>query len=138
MVVKKLPSTLIIKVTVPAGQAPNSILNAQLIDDPMLGAQSFLQLSQKESWATEDMFIKASGDVAVDGIFIFKKNNYSEIMRTPPISTMLVSNPQRPRMPKFTLGPSDKLSVQFINLASGGGSDQVNTFYVQIVKFYEE
>ncbi|MEM4976161.1 MAG: hypothetical protein QXT64_02430 [Desulfurococcaceae archaeon] len=134
---KMVPETWIFKASIPANQAANSILVAQAQRDPLVGFQSEVQLNIKESVVLDDIYIRSSADVGTDGVFIVEVDGERQLV-TPPVSTLLVSNPQRPRplaKKKIVLGKGSRLTLKFINLAAGGASATTTTAYVDVVVF---
>lgn len=136
---RAIPETWIISASIPAGQAANSLLVANIIRDPLVGARSEVQLTVKESVVFDDIYIKATGDVGVDGIFIIEVDGVEEL-RTPPVSTLLVSNPNRPRplaKKKIVVGKASRVTAKFINLTAGGSSATTTTVYLDVMSFKE-
>lgn len=134
---KMVPETWILKATIPANQAANSILVAQAQRDPLVGFVNEIQLNIKESVVFDDIYIKSSGDVGTDGVFVIEVDGEKQLV-TPPVSTLLVSNPQRPRplaKKKIVLGKGSRLTVKFINLAAGGTAATTTLAYVDVVVF---
>ena len=114
--------TIIFKITIPANQAANSVLaggNAQVVADPIVGAQNMFVIPSTETWFITDIYVKSSP--AIDVVLRIKKNRDYKL-ETPPVSALLVSNPSRPQLPVLMFEPNSQLSVEAINLAAGGAS----------------
>ena len=133
MAVRRVPATLTCTATFAANLPANSVVPVNMVLDPLVGAQTVLQVPQNESWVIEDIYIIASQtpDARVE---IYKNELDIEIF-TDPINTLLVSNPTRPRYPKKVYGPFSRLTMRAINLAAIGASPATITFYVKIMRF---
>jgi hypothetical protein len=125
------------KVTFDANLPANSVKNVSLTLDPLTGPQSVLTVPKGEAWVVDDVFIKATGDVGVEAIALLIKNDRQEVSRFGPLSTLLVSNPSRPPMPKPkpVYREGERLSLRAINLAAIGASAATDTFYMRLAIF---
>jgi hypothetical protein len=85
-----------------------------------------------QSWYIMDVFIRASDDVDVDAQAIFLKNGVKQLLITDPLSSLLISNPSRPRYPTVFYGPNDRLSIFVRTLAATGSSAATITFYIKV------
>jgi hypothetical protein len=81
-------------------------------------------------WVIKDVFIKASGDVGVDGSAIFVKDEVQDVAKTAPLSTLLVSNPSRPTIAKLMYDEQSTLTIDYVNIAAVGASAASVTFYI--------
>jgi hypothetical protein len=129
--------TVTCSVTFDANLPANSVKNVSLTLDPLTGPQAVLTVPKGEAWVVDDVFIKATDDVGVEAIVTLIKNDRQEVSRFGPLSTLLVSNPSRPPMPKpkpvFREG--ERLSMRGINLADVGDSAATDTFYMRLAIF---
>jgi len=64
------------------------------------------------------------------GIAKLKRNFFIDHVVTPPVSTLLVSNPSRPAVAVRAWDEGDVLSGEFINLAPTGGEAKTVVFYL--------
>jgi hypothetical protein len=129
--------TVTCSVTFDAKLPANSVKNVSLTLDPLTGPQTVLTVPKGEAWVVDDVFIKATGDVGVEAIVTLIKNDRQEVSRFGPLSTLLVSNPSRPPMPKPkpVYREGERLNLRAINLAAIGGSPVTDTFYVRLAIF---
>jgi hypothetical protein len=67
----------------------------------------------------------------VDVILRIKKNREYKL-ETPPVSSLLVSNPSRPMLPGIGFEPNSRLSVEAINLSAGGSSATTVEVYATV------
>jgi len=79
-----------------------------------------------------DVFIKDKADVGVDGAAIFVKNGRFDVGKTDPVSTLLISNPSRPRVALPVFYEFEKLGIDFINQTAVGADGATVTFYVKV------
>jgi len=124
--------SIIFRITIPANQPANSLLtgsNAQVIVDPIVGAQNEFTIPSTETWIIKDIFVRASP--AIDLILRVKKNREYKL-ETPPVSALLVSNPSRPQLPAVGYEPATRLSVEAINLSAGGASATTVEVYATV------
>ena len=129
--------TVVCEATFKANLPANMIVPVNLTLDPQAGAQTTLTVPQGEAWVVDDVFIKDTADVGVESIAILVKNDRDEISRFGPLSTLLVSNPSRPPMPKPkpVYRSGDRLSMKAVNLAAIGTSDVTVKFYMRLAIF---
>ena len=125
------------KVTFDANLPANSVKNVSIVMDPLTGPQPVLTVPSTEAWVVDDVFIKATADVPVETIAVLYKNEREEISRFGPLTTLLVSNPSRPPMPrpKPVYKAGERLSMRAINLAAIGDAAATVTFYMRLVIF---
>jgi hypothetical protein len=133
MPVEKVENTLTCTATFDANLPANSVKPVNMTLDPLVGAQSVLQVPMNESWVIEDIYV--TGSQTPDAIVEIYRNDLDVVAKTDPINTLLVSNPSRPRYGKKVYGPNDRLSMRAINLAAIGTAAATITFYVKLVRF---
>lgn len=131
--VKQIPLTIIAQYTVPANATANNIYPVNFIVDPQKGAQSDITIPKGEAWVLEDIFVTSAP--SIDGLVQIFKNDYTLEIQTDPLSTLVVSNPAKPKYPKKVYVGFDKISAKAINLAAGGASATTITFYIKISRF---
>jgi len=125
--------TLAVSLSVPANTPAGTLLQADIVVNPFTGVtakEAVIPASQ--SWYIMDVFIRASGDVGVDAQAIFLKNGVKQLLITDPLSSLLISNPSRPRYPTVFYGPNDRLSIFVRTLAATGSSAATITFYIKV------
>jgi len=122
--------TVIAEVTVPANTPANASNNINFTIDPKVGAVTQYTIPKGFRFVLVDMYIKVSGDVGVDGIAKLKRNFFEDHVITPPLSTMLVSNPSRPSIAGKAWEEGDVISGEYINLSATGSNSAKVTFYL--------
>jgi len=122
--------TVIATVTVPANTPANASNNISFVIDPKVGPTTQYTIPKGFRFNLVDAFIKASGDVGVDGIAKLKRNFFEDYVITPPLSTMLVSNPSRPAITSKSWNEGEVISGEYINTAAVGSSAASVTFYL--------
>jgi hypothetical protein len=133
MSVEQYEQGVIVQVTVPANQPANSLLTASIILDPQLGGVNLVTIPQNEAWVIDDVYVTASQ--SIDAILVFKKGLKEEVARTPPINSLLVSNPSRPRIKPILYRANEMLSINAINLQAGGSSATILTVHAKVRRF---
>jgi len=132
--VKKIEHTGIITITLPANLPANQTVVASFTLDPRYPSVSRLTIPKGETWQIEDIYITSAP--SVDCIVRIVKNEREVIHITPPVSTLDVSNPARPRLGvPITFSEYDTVTIEAINLANVGSSDVTITLYVKVVKY---
>jgi len=121
-----MPYTKTIKflVTVPANQPANSLLvggNAQIVENELVGPVNEFVIPSTETWIIRDIYVKASPAIDVN---IKVKKNRRYMIETGPVSSLLISNPSRRKLPMLGYEPNSRLSIEAINLAPGQSSAQ--------------
>lgn len=133
---KVVPGQIIVTVSIPANTPSGATLFANITTNPAQAPQPFFVLPPTEDWVIDDIFIKASGDIAIDGQLRIILNDREILIETPNVSTLLVSNPSRPRTPAapVVIPRGSKLSIAFVTAAPAGTSAATNTIYIAIRK----
>ncbi len=131
-----IPRTIRFVVTVPANTPANSLLvgsKAQIIFDDLIGPVNEVTVPIYSYMLIKDIYIKSTSDVPVDVKIQIIKDGMRLLHETAPVSTLLVSNPSRPRLPALILFRSgQRLSIRAINIAPGQATDQTVTVYADI------
>jgi len=126
-----MPYTKTIKflITIPANQQANSLLvgsNAQIVENELVGPVNELVIPSTETWIIKDIYVKTSPAIDVN---IKIKKNRKYMVETGPVSSLLISNPSRRRLPMLGYEPNSRLTIEAINLGAGGASaTQVEVF----------
>lgn len=124
--------TFIGTLSIPASAPANSTLIASLLTNAQYGssgAVNVYQVPKGFSLIIEDIYVNSSP--AVDAQLEIRKNDITVMARTDPLSTMLVSNPSRPKISPLVYEEGDRLSIAGVTLAAGGSSASTDTFYVK-------
>jgi len=134
--IKQMEHTAIVQVTFKANSPANSQVYASVMLDPALGAVQQFQIPPNEAWVLEDLFVTSAP--GVDAILTFRKNISEDVAKTPPLSTLTVTNPARPRMDKLLYEGNTILTIVAQNLSAVGASDVTVTAYLKIRRFIAE
>jgi len=130
--VTSIPRTLIVTANIPANQPASSVNKVTITRDVLEGPLNSVQLPLDRRWVIKDVYISSSGDVGVDGVFIFYKNFDKVVARSQKASTLLVSNPSRPKVSIPAYEPGDVMYILFINLVAGGTAAATTTIYIDV------
>jgi len=122
--------TVTCTVVVPKGTPANASNNISFTIDPKVGSVVQYTIPKGFRFTLVDMYIKSSADVGADGIAKLKKDFFEDYVITPPLSTMLVSNPSRPQVTSKTWDEGSTLSGEYINTVPAGDTDKTVTFYL--------
>jgi len=133
--VKQLSETWTLTATFPANLPANGVVVLNFTRDPLRGAVTQEQVPQTENWVIDDMWIEASQ--TPNTIIILKRNIEEDLLRSPPINTLLVSNPSRPMIPRKRLKRGDILTGTAINLAAIGTASETITLYIKVMRFIQ-
>lgn len=106
--------TLICTATVIAS-APVATVNAvSMTRSPLFATQTELTIPNNQTWVIWDVYIlAAAGSGTSDPIVNIQKNNDTQMVLTPNLSALLVSNNSRPKFAQMNIGyaPVDILSM---------------------------
>lgn len=90
--------TILASDTIAASAAAGTVAFADLTIDPTIAVATQLTVPQTQTWLLMDVFIQVAADAGTsDPILTFLKDTSFIVAKTPPLSTMLVSNNSRPR-----------------------------------------
>jgi hypothetical protein len=134
--VRQVEQTAILQVNLKANTPANSVQYASVLLDPALGAVQQFQIPPNEAWVLEDLYVKDAP--AVDVILTFRKNLTEDVMKTAPLSALVVSNPARPKISKQVYEGNTILTIVAQNLSAVGGSDVTVTAFLKIRRFIAE
>lgn len=133
--VKKAEKTIILQATVKSGSAVNTINPLSITVDPVVGAQTSYKIPAGETWVIDDIWINTSQPV--DGYLKILKNMREEVLPlSPPVNTLSVSNPSRPRISPLTFTQFEDLSGYFVQSEAGGQSDSTVTVFAHVTIYY--
>jgi len=125
--------TVQVQVTVPAGAAAGTRIKANFVDDPSKGPVDVITVPVTEHWLIEDVFVSAAP--GVDLVLDIEKNLRRTLQRTPPLSTLNISQPGRAKVSPMLYRPGDMISATAITLAAGGASAVTVTAFMKIKVF---
>jgi len=125
--------TLTVSATFAASTPANTQITTSIVVDPRTGTtQNVITVPATQEWFIEDTFIRTSADVGVDAIMGFTKNGVKILALSQPLSSLLISNPSRPRLPPMFFEPNSRLSIFEVNLTAVGASAVTNTSFIQV------
>ena len=110
--------TIEVQVSIPGSAVALTPVNAQILDPTSNTFVSVEVIPATQTWLIYDVFTRSSSDVAVDGQLVFIKNNVKVLFRTPPLSSLIVTNPSRPAIVPMLFGPNDRLNLQLVTIAA--------------------
>jgi len=139
-VIQKYRDTVLKITQTIAASAPASSVNpANIQEDPLVTATAVYQVPVTQTMDILDAYIKTAGDINADGRARIIKNAMQSYRQLSNLSTLLVSNPQRPAFgPAYRFTPGDQLSVQVIIDSAVGTASVTNTFYMPARIYYAE
>ena len=110
--------TIEVQVSIPGSAVALTPVNAQILDPTSNTFVNVETIPATQTWLVYDVFTRSSSDVAVDGQLVFIKNNVKVLFRTPPLSSLIVTNPSRPAIVPMLFGPNDRLNLQLVTIAA--------------------
>ena len=131
--VKTYEKTVIVTASINANTPANAVTVVSFTVDPQEGSVSSIVIPKGEYWVLEDSWI--TSEQTPDGILKLIKNRTDIAVETPPINTMLVSNPSRPRIKPSVFEEHDTVVGHFINLAAVGTGGATVTLYLKFKIF---
>ena len=117
--------TIEVQVSIPGSAAALTPVNAQILDPTSNTFVNVEVIPATQTWLIYDVFTRSSSDVAVDGQLVFIKNNVKVLFRTPPLSSLIVTNPSRPAIIPMLFGPNDRLNIQLVTIAANSSTSAV-------------
>jgi len=122
--------TLIAMVNIPANTKAHSVVPVSFTVDPQLGPQNSIQIPKGKAWIVKDVYTTESP--SVDCIIQFMKNDEGPILQTDPLSTLIVTNPAKPKYKPLYYEEFSKLSAKAVTLADAGTGGATVTFYIKV------
>lgn len=123
-------TTWIVQVTVPAKQPANSLLPASIVIDPQKGPEASFTVPKGQMVVVKDIYVSKAP--TADGLLIVKRNEFQEVLRTDVVSSLIVTNPAKPKYKELVFTEGDRISFQYLNTAAGGDTDETVTIYVKV------
>jgi len=130
--------TFQVNLSIPANAPAGSQLVANIVLDPVTGTSATtVVIPPTQQFLIVDVFIRQSGDITVDAQATFVKNSVLILTTTDPLSSLLVSNPSRPKITPLFYGANDRLSIRATTLVAQGTAASSDYFYfkAQITDF---
>lgn len=120
----------VVRATIPAGAAGVEVAGTITVD-PVVGAVSSVTIPKGRKWVIEDVYVTATSGVGV--VMNFVRNGEEVLATTPPIDTLLVSNPSRPKVGNIEYDSGDVWTVTFTTISTVATSTNV-TVYCKVVQ----
>jgi len=134
--VRQVEQTVILQVNLAANTPANSTVYTNIVMEPALGAVQQFQIPPNEAWVLEDLYVKDTP--TVDVILTFKKNLTQDVMKTPPLSALIVSNPARPKISRQLYEGNSIMTITANNLSAVGTSAVTITAFLKVRRFIAE
>ena len=130
------PITIKQVVTLLANTPAQKATLATLTKDPLSTVTSDeIQIPSNETWFITDLFISVAGDVGAggDSYVQLEKNRRYNMGTWGPLSTMLISNQQRPQV-RQAIGyrPYEILRIPVVNIAAIAGANVTDNVYMEV------
>ena len=122
-----------IQFNIPANQPANSIVAGTFTNLANGKQDSSLQAPGNQIWEIVDIYIRStSQDDPLDATVTFTRDDVNNLITTDPLSSLVVSNPSRPRYPAIRLNPNQRLSATATTLAANGTSAVTDNVFVKV------
>ena len=126
--------TFVLKATVAANAPAGTVIPMNILFDPLDAGSVDKQVPVDQNWAITDIYV--TGTQTPDGVVQVVRNSGNIPLVTPPVNTLLVSNPSRPRiMPAVALPAATQFRFFYITNANNGASATTVTVYAQVDVF---
>lgn len=127
--------TFICTDTIAASLGVGSVGAVNFQRNALLGTQTEVTIPNSQNWQIFDVYILAAAGAGTSAPQVqFLKNNTDEMVTTPDLSSLLVSNSSRPNFAAMNLGygPTDILSALLITTIANDATADSITFRTQI------
>lgn len=121
----------VVRATITAGTPAGAEVSGKIVVDPVVGEVSEVVIPKGRKWTIVDVYVTSISNVSV--VMNFIKNGEEVLATTPPIDTLLVSNPSRPIVTGIEYKSGDRLTVTFTTLSSVTTNASV-TVYCKVVQ----
>ena len=122
-----------------AANAPvATVISATMQTSPTVTAVTELQVPLTENWIATDVYILAAAGAgtptAIDPVVSMDKNRGRQLVQTPPLSSMLITNNTRPRFSPQPIGFEGGSIIRMFATSTvlNGGAISTATYYVAI------
>jgi len=115
-----------------------TVISANMQTSPTVGAVTELQVPLTENWIATDVYILAAGGAGaptvIDPVISMDKNRGRQLVQTPPLSSMLITNNTRPRFSPQPIGFEGGSIIRMFATSTvlNGGAISTATYYVAI------
>jgi len=122
-----------------AANAPvATVISATMQTSPTVTAVTELQVPLTENWIATDVYILAAAGAGtptvIDPVVSMDKNRGRQLVQTPPLSSMLITNNTRPRFSPQPIGFEGGSIIRMFATSTvlNGGAASTATYYVAI------
>jgi len=122
-----------------AANAPvATVISANMQTSPTVAAVTELQVPLTENWIATDMYILAAAGggtpTVINPVISLDKNRGRQLVQSPPLSSMLITNNTRPRFSPQPIGFEGGSIIRSFATSTvvNGGAVSTATFYVAI------
>ncbi len=115
-----------------------TVISANMQTSPTVTAVTELQVPLTENWIATDVYILAAGGAGaptvIDPVISMDKNRGRQLVQTPPLSSMLITNNTRPRFSPQPIGFEGGSIIRMFATSTvlNGGAISTATYYVAI------
>tara|TARA_R110002110_G_scaffold270579_1_gene486149 strand:+ start:22 stop:447 length:426 start_codon:yes stop_codon:yes gene_type:complete len=115
-----------------------TVISANMQTSPTVTAVTELQVPLTENWIATDVYILAAGGAGaptvIDPVISMDKNRGRQLVQTPPLSSMLITNNTRPRFSPQPIGFEGGSIIRMFATSTvlNGGAVSTATYYVAI------
>jgi len=115
-----------------------TVISANMQTSPTVAAVTELQVPLTENWIATDVYILAAGGAGaptvIDPVISMDKNRGRQLVQTPPLSSMLITNNTRPRFSPQPIGFEGGSIIRMFATSTvlNGGAISTATYYVAI------
>jgi len=124
--------TYIVTVTIPANAPAGTVIRATIKTDPQEAGVQTVQVPRNRKLLITDIFIISSP--ATDYQLVFRRNKDERVLITDPVSTLIVTNPSRPRYSVLEYDEMSMLDIDAVTLATAGSSAVTHTVFLKVVE----
>ena len=115
-----------------------TVISATMQTSPTVTAVTELQVPLTENWIATDVYILATAGAGtptvIDPVVSMDKNRGRQLVQTPPLSSMLITNNTRPRFSPQPIGFEGGSIIRMFATSTvlNGGAISTATYYVAI------
>ena len=115
-----------------------TVISANMQTSPTVATVTELQVPLTENWIATDVYILAAGGAGaptvIDPVISMDKNRGRQLVQTPPLSSMLITNNTRPRFSPQPIGFEGGSIIRMFATSTvlNGGAVSTATYYVAI------
>ena len=115
-----------------------TVISGTMQTSPTVAAVTELQVPLTENWIATDMYILAAGGAGaptvINPVVSLDKNRGRQLVQTPPLSSMLITNNTRPRFSPNPIGfEGGSIIITFAtSTVVNGGAPSTATYFIAI------